>query len=62
MWEQRPERSFLALTFCSETEKMMDDKEKAKTMAEVLYAQALLIAGMPIDNPSEYAEQVCSLF
>jgi molecular chaperone HtpG len=38
-----------------------EDKEKAKTMAEVLYAQALLIAGMPIDNPSEYAEKVCSL-
>ncbi len=39
-----------------------EDKEKAKTMAEVLYSQALLIAGMPIDNPSEYAEKVCSLF
>ncbi len=39
-----------------------DDKEKAKTMAEVLYAQALLIAGLPIDNPSDYAEKVCSLF
>lgn len=38
------------------------DKEKAKTMAEVLYAQALLIAGMPLDNPSEYADKVCSLF
>ena len=39
-----------------------EDTEKAKTMADVLYAQALLIAGMPIDNPSDYAEKVCSLF
>ena len=39
-----------------------EDKEKAKTMAEVLYSQALLIAGLPIDNPSDYAEKVCSLF
>ncbi|MEE0839719.1 MAG: molecular chaperone HtpG [Acutalibacteraceae bacterium] len=39
-----------------------EDKEKTKTMAEVLYSQALLIAGLPIDNPSDYAEKVCSLF
>lgn len=39
-----------------------EDKEKAKTMAEVLYSSALLIAGMPIDDPSAYAEKVCSLF
>lgn len=39
-----------------------EDKEKAKVMAEVLYSQALLIAGLPIDNPSDYAEKVCSLF
>ena len=38
------------------------DKDKAKVMAEVLYNQALLIAGLPIDNPSDYAEKVCSLF
>ncbi len=37
------------------------DKEKAKVIGEVLYSQALLIAGMPIDNPSDYAEKVCSL-
>jgi molecular chaperone HtpG len=39
-----------------------NDTEKAKTMAEVLYNQALLIAGLPIENPSDYAEKVCSLF
>lgn len=39
-----------------------NDTKKAKTMAEVLYNQALLIAGLPIENPSDYAEKVCSLF
>ncbi len=39
-----------------------NDKEKAKAMAEVLYGNALLIAGMSIENPSDYAEKVCSLF
>ncbi|MEE0945584.1 MAG: molecular chaperone HtpG [Acutalibacteraceae bacterium] len=38
-----------------------EDTDKAKTIAEVLYAQALLIAGLPIENPSDYAEKVCSL-
>jgi len=27
----------------------------------VLYQQALVIEGMPIDNPVEYANAVCSL-
>lgn len=38
-----------------------NDKEKAVALSKVLYNQALLIAGMPIDNPSDYAELVCSL-
>ena len=37
------------------------DIEKAKKYAEVLYCQALLIAGLPIENPSEYTDLVCSL-
>lgn len=37
------------------------DTEKAKKYAEVLYSQALLIAGLPIENPSEYTDLVCSL-
>ena len=37
------------------------DIEKAKKYAELLYDQALLIAGLPIENPGEYAERVCSL-
>ena len=37
------------------------DVDKAKKYAEVLYSQALLIAGLPLDNPSEYTDLVCSL-
>lgn len=38
------------------------DKDKAAKYAEVLYGQALLIAGVEIENPAEYADIVCSLF
>ncbi len=37
------------------------DSEKAKLYAELLYNQALLIAGLQIENPSEYADLVCKL-
>ncbi len=37
------------------------DIEKAKKYSELLYDQALLIAGLPIENPGEYADLVCSL-
>lgn len=37
------------------------DIEKAKKYAEVLYCQALLIAGLPLENPSEYTDLVCSI-
>lgn len=37
------------------------DDEKAKLYAELLYNQALLIAGLQIENPSEYADLVCKL-
>lgn len=39
-----------------------DNPEKAKKMCEVLYNQALLIAGLPIDNPSEYTDLICTFF
>ena len=38
-----------------------DDKDRAAKYAEVLYHQALLIAGLPIDDPAAYTELVCSL-
>ncbi len=37
------------------------DKEKAAKYAEVLYSQALLIAGLPIEDPARYTELVSSL-
>ncbi len=39
-----------------------DDPERAKKMCEVLLGQALLIAGLPIEDPSEYTDLVTSLF
>ncbi|MCR4924704.1 MAG: molecular chaperone HtpG [Clostridiales bacterium] len=38
-----------------------NDKDRAGKIAEVLYNQALLIAGFPIENPTEYADLVCEL-
>ena len=39
-----------------------EDKPRAARLAMVLYAQAELIAGLPIDDPAAYTELVCSLF
>ena len=39
-----------------------EDKARAKRLAMVLYAQAELIAGLPLDDPAAYTELVCSLF
>lgn len=38
-----------------------NDKEKLKDYAKLLYDQALLIEGMSIDNPVEFANLVCEL-
>jgi len=37
------------------------DPEKAKKYAELLYDQALIIAGLPIEDTARYTELVCSL-
>ena len=37
------------------------DKDKAAKYAKILYTQALLIAGLPIDDPAAYTDLVCSL-
>ncbi len=37
------------------------DKDKLATYSRILYAQACLINGMPLDNPSEVSEMVCGL-
>ncbi len=38
------------------------DPDKAKKYAEILYNQACLIAGLPIENPSAYTDLICSLW
>ena len=38
------------------------DPDKAKKYAQILYNQACLIAGLPIENPSAYTDLICSLW
>ena len=38
-----------------------NDKELAAKYAHILFAQAQLIAGLALENPSEYADMVCDL-
>ena len=40
---------------------MSTDKELAAKYTKILYDQALLIAGLPLEDPSEYSDLVCSL-
>ena len=55
--ELNPEHSaFLAMKDARES-----DPEKAKKYAELLYSQALLIADLPLEDPTAYADLVCSL-
>lgn len=42
-------------------EAVATDREKAEKYAKILYNQAMLIADLPLDNPSEYSDLVCSL-
>ena len=37
------------------------DKDKAAKYVDILYHQALLIAGLPIEDPTAYTDLVCSL-
>lgn len=37
------------------------DKEKAGEYADLLYSQALLIEGMPIENPVDFANKLCEI-
>lgn len=39
----------------------INDKEKLGKYAKILYAQARLIGGLEIENPSEYSQLVCEL-
>ncbi|MBR3476764.1 MAG: molecular chaperone HtpG, partial [Candidatus Methanomethylophilaceae archaeon] len=39
-----------------------EDKDKAADMAKIMYTQALLIAGMPVDDIMDYSDMVFKLF
>ena len=39
----------------------INDREKLKKYAKILYAQARLIGGLDIENPSEYSRLICEL-
>ena len=47
--------------FCALKDAIAQDREKAEVYAKLLYSQALLIADLPLDNPTEYTDLVCSL-
>ena len=38
-----------------------NDSESVKKYANVLYTQALLIEGFPIENPVEFSNMMCEL-
>lgn len=38
-----------------------DDQDKLKLYASLLYTQALLIEGMPIDDPAAFSDEICKL-
>ena len=37
------------------------DKDTVSKYAKLLYGQALLLADLPLEDPAEYAQLVCSL-
>jgi molecular chaperone HtpG len=39
----------------------INDREKLGKYAKILYAQARLISGLDIENPSEYSRLICEL-
>jgi molecular chaperone HtpG len=41
--------------------KEADDKAKLRLYTDLLYNQALLVAGMPIEDPNTFAEEICKL-
>ena len=37
------------------------DTDRAARYAKILYHQALLLAGLPMDDPTAYTDLICSL-
>ena len=47
--------------FAALSRAMESDKDKAARYAQLLYSQALLMAGLPLEDPTAYTQLVCSL-
>ncbi len=45
----------------SKLQAMQDDKDQLALYARVLYGQALLLEGTPLENPAEFAKEVCQI-
>ena len=39
-----------------------ENPDRAKKLVDILHGQALLMAGEELEDPAEYAQEVCSLF
>ena len=39
----------------------LSDKDKLKSYAKILYTQARIIEGLPVENPTEYGDLICGL-
>ncbi len=39
----------------------LSDKDKLKDYAKILYTQARIIEGLPVENPTEYGDLICGL-
>ena len=55
------ERRRRVLAFAALRAAVDSDKEKAAQYVNLLYNQALIIAGIPLEDPAAYTELVCSL-
>ncbi len=48
--------------FIALKEAFESDKVRAANLSKILHSQALLIAGLPLENAAEYTELICQLF
>ena len=54
-------KQLAACEYILQTSDSQEDKDKAEKYAKLLYNQAVIIAGLQVEDPSEYADLVCSL-
>ena len=47
--------------FAKLEEAIREDPDRAETLCRVLYGQACLMADLPLDDPAEFSQLICSL-